>query len=223
MSDAYSIPEPSAQTLLLPQGDNNLYADTSGFGFSDWLYATLFHPFQAFDAIAKNASVNTGVFGYAFAAVLLISGLSPCIKLAYRGGSLSMLLVAIPLSLIAGLVLWFLAGGIFGLLARSFQGHGRVRTFLTLSGLAVLPWLLMGPIALIKSGFGAGGMMIGILLSLLVWLWSVLLFGLAVMKTYDMTLDRVVIVLAMPWLMSGIFLMWLLGFLGTLAQLGPIR
>ncbi|WP_373532431.1 YIP1 family protein [Vampirovibrio sp.] len=187
--------------------------------FLDTLYDTLFHPIATFRALDEAAPVQPQPLFYALTAVIAISALAPVIQMANVGGDTGGLALGIPLSSIAGVAIWAFMGLTTGLLAYAFTGQAKIRTFLTLSGLATLPWLLMGPVSVLKFGLGPIGAVIAILGALLVWLWSVLLFGLALMVTYRMTVERAMIVLATPFITLLILLGWILGFFGNVRQL----
>ena len=187
--------------------------------FLDTLYDALFHPISAFRALGESTPMHNRPLFYALAAVILVSALAPLIQLANVGGDPAGLVLAIPLSTIIGVAVWGFMGLTTGLLAYAFTGQARIRTFLTLSGLATLPWLFMGPVSALKFGLGPMGTGIAILGALLVWLWSVLLFGLALMITYRMTVERAMIVLATPFVTLLILLGWILGFFSNIRQL----
>jgi hypothetical protein len=181
-------------------------------------YATLFHPLRAFKAISVNQP-NSRLLFFAILSVVLVSALTPLVHLATQGGNPSSLIWTMPLSAVSGVMIWAFMGVLIGLLAYAFTGKSRIGTFYTLSGLATLPWVLMGPVSMLKVGLGPFGVIIFVLLALLVWLWSVLLFALALAETYDMTPDRVIVVLATPFAMSLVLLGWLFGFVEQVRQL----
>ena len=151
--------------------------------------------------------------------VVVISALAPLLQLANQGGDPWSLIWKIPVSGLVGVMLWGLMGLLIGLFSYAFVGKSRSKSFLTLSGLATLPWVFMGPVSLLKMGLGPVGLVAFVLLALLVWLWSVLLFALALAETYKMSPDRVLIILAAPFALSVVLLAWLGGFIGNISQL----
>lgn len=187
--------------------------------FLDTLYDTLFHPIITFRALDETETTNPKFLFYALTAVITVSALAPLIQLANTGGDFGGLALGIPFSTIIGVAVWGFMALTTGLWAYAFTGHARIRTFLTLSGLATLPWILMGPVSVLKFGLGPIGTAIAVLGALLIWLWSVLLFGLALMITYRMTIERALIVLATPFTTQLILLAWIFGFFGNVRQL----
>jgi hypothetical protein len=187
--------------------------------FLDILYDTLFHPIITFRALDETEATNPQFLFYALAAIITVSALAPLIQLANTGGDLGGLPLGIPVSTLIGVAVWGFMGLATGLWAYAFTGHARIRTFLTLSGLATLPWILMGPVSVLKFGLGPMGAAIAVLGALLIWLWSVLLFGLALMITYRMTIERALIILATPFTTQLILLAWIFGFFGNVRQL----
>lgn len=188
-------------------------------GFLDSLYNTLFHPIATFQALGEPTSAPGKTLFYALFTVIFVSAIAPLVKMANTGGQPGDLALAIPLSTVAGVIIWAFTGLLISLLAYAFTGQTRIRTFLTLSGLAVIPWILMGPVSVLKFGMGSLGSGISILGTLLIWLWSVLLFGLALMNTYRMTVERMLIILATPFAAQCVLLGWVMGFIGNIRQL----
>jgi hypothetical protein len=189
------------------------------FSYLELFYATLFHPLQAFRDISAEPQANSRLLFFATMSVVLVSTLAPLVHMTNQGGSPSSLIWTMPLSAITGVIIWALMGLLIGLLAHAFTGQSRARTFLTLSGLATLPWIFMGPVAMLKMGLGPVGLILFVVMALLVWLWSVLLFALALSETYQMTPERVMIVLAAPFAMFVVLLSWMCGFIDNIRQL----
>lgn len=199
-------------------------ATTTDITFSDGLetlYNSLFHPVATFKSVAESETLPSRVYVQALSAVILISALAPAIQLANQGGNAGNLSWAIPLSAIAGVFAWAFTGLCTGLLAFAFTGKARIGHFLTLTGLATLPWLLLGPISLVKFGLGPVGAGLAILCAMVIWLWSVYLFGMALIMTYRMTIERMLIVLATPFVTQLFLLGWILGFLDNIRLLSP--
>jgi len=184
-------------------------------------YATLFYPVQAFRRIVADPEPGNRLLFHALMSVLLVSTTAPMAHMVMSGGRPSDLVMTIPFSAIVGVLAWGLMAMIVGLLSYAFTGKARIRSFLILSGLAALPWLLMGPVGLLKIGLGAVGLVLCAMLGMLVWLWTTLLFAFAIMTTYDMSAERVMIVLVMPFVMLLVCLGWLVGFIDNIRHLAP--
>lgn len=187
--------------------------------FLDAFYNTLFHPVSTFRALGEVSPMHNRALFYALLAVILVSAMAPLVQMANSGGKPASLILAIPSSTISGVIIWGFMGLTIGLLSYAYTGQARIRTFLSLSGLATLPWVLIGPASVLKFGLGPAGLAIYVLLALLIWLWSVLLFGLALMTTYRMTVERALIVLVTPFIAQLILLGWIFGFWGNVSQL----
>src|SRR5262249_32774558 len=142
--------------------------------YPDLLYAVLFHPIATFKTLAAEHNLSNRMLLYALFSVILISALLPVIQLISMGGKPAILAFTIPLSVMIGTLIWVLMAVIIALLSYAFANQTRFRTFLILSGLATLPWLLMGPVSLLKYGLGPIGAVLCAGFGLLIWLWSVL-------------------------------------------------
>ncbi|MCE3235455.1 MAG: hypothetical protein K0Q50_1635 [Vampirovibrio sp.] len=189
--------------------------------YLELFYATLFQPVQTFKVIAEEAPANNRLLVFSLISVILISSIAPLVHLATLGGQPAMLVLTLPLSAVSGIIVWGFMGLLIALLAYAFTGQARIRTFLTLSGLATLPWVLMGPVSLLKIGLGGIGVALCIIGALLIWMWTVLLFALAITETYRMTVERVLIVLAAPFAMFLVLVSWIAGFVENVRQMAP--
>ncbi|HEY9747008.1 MAG TPA: Yip1 family protein [Oculatellaceae cyanobacterium] len=190
-------------------------------GYLDLLYAVLFHPVRTFKELTGETEPDNRLLLYALFSVILVSAIAPVIRFINVGGQPVNLLLFMPLSALIGSLVWLLSGLVVAMLSYAFTEQTRFRTILTLSGFATLPWVFMGPISLLKVGLGAVGVVLCALFGLSVWLWSVLLFALAIAVTYAMTAERVLIVLVMPFVMTLIFIGWIFGFFGNISNLVP--
>ncbi len=184
-------------------------------------YGVLFYPVRTFRLIAAEPHPGNRLLFLALVTVLLISTLAPIVAISGAGGKIGSLALAMPFSAFSGLLVWGFVGLVIGLLSYAFTGKTRLLTFLTLSGLATLPWIFVGPISLLKIGVGGVGLAFSALFGLLIWLWSVILFALALVATYNMSAERVIIVLAAPFAMSLIWFGWITGFMVNIIQLAP--
>lgn len=189
--------------------------------FPELFYGVLFHPVKTFQEIASNTVPTQKTLLNALFSIILISAIAPVIQLASVGGSPVSLALSIPLSTLFGLIIWAFTALVISMLSYAFTQTTRFKTLLTLSGLASLPWILMGPVILFKVGIGPVGAVLCAIFGLLIWLWTVLLFAYAIIATYQMSTERVMVILAMPFAMSLIFLGWILGFFGNISNLVP--
>jgi hypothetical protein len=185
-------------------------------GLLDSMYGILFHPATTMAALACEESLPFGlsVFWIAF-----VSGLAPFIQLAIQGGTPTFLWLAVPLSILSGLVSWGFVSILIAGLAYAFRQPFYLEKLLTLSGFSTIPWVLMGFTLLFKASLAGWGTILFVLFSLIIWLWTVILYSMAIGKTYQMHAGQVLIVLAMPFGMSVIWMAWLVGFIGNIQQL----
>jgi Yip1 domain len=199
------IPFPDAARQLAMRGS-----------FLDLFYGTLFQPWKTFQGLASAELPGNKALFYALLSVLLISGMAPVVQMAHMGGKPTDLALTIPLSAVGGFIVWIWVAGMMALSAYALIGRSRLRMFLVLSGLSMLPAVLLGPISLLNIGMA--GVLICAIPAMLVWLWTSLLFTLAVMSTYDITADRAIILLCLPVLLMFTGLGACIGFIGTLLQ-----
>jgi hypothetical protein len=174
----------------------------SRMSFLDLVYGTLFHPIKTFRQLsAPNA--HQGVLVSAIACVALTCVVDIVVEQILSRGSVTSLSYLIPLKIIVGLIKWLWMAGMLAAAAHVFSGKAHYETFLKLSGLALLPELLLSPVVLMVQSlqYGSwstfGTIFLG-LVAFLLWIWSSLLFVLALMETYSMSVGRAFLCLLIP-------------------------
>lgn len=196
-------------------------SETQTKGFLDLFYDILFHPSIAFEeALSVDDSKKNRLLLYGVLFVVVVSALSPMLRFmsGNDGGNLMNMVVQIPLQVAVGLTLWLVMTLVISLLAYAFTGDGQPRNFMMLSAFSTLPWVLMIPMTLFKQGLGTPGAFIESMLGLGLWFWTVVLFGMSIGKTYRLSLDRVLIVLVMPFTMLMVLMAWSIGFIMNLLR-----
>jgi hypothetical protein len=196
-------------------------AELRDSGYLDLLYGTLFQPVRTFQRIEGQPDAETRYLFYALISVVLISTIAPVVHMANVGGDPGDLVMAMPFSAVLGVLVWGFMAMVVSFLSYAFTGQTRIRTVLILSGLATLPWLLMGPVSLLKIGLGMPGLIAATVLGMGIWLWTSILFAMALVITYHMTAERVMIILVMPFVMMLVFLGWVVGFITNITSLYP--
>ncbi|MBX2860058.1 MAG: YIP1 family protein [Vampirovibrio sp.] len=208
---------PADYFMLPSDGDT----DENQGGFFNLFYGTLFHPVKTFQKLQEVEPTGLQLF-YGMIFILLVSGMAPVLTFVLKASADPLSLAfEIPLKAVFGLFVWFSIGSLLNMVAYAFTSHSRLRTFLTLSALSTLPWFFMGPLALLKIGLGGFGITLNVLAGLGIWLWSVVLFALALGVTYKLSAERVIIVLLMPFPFFSITLAWITGFFINVGQLLP--
>jgi hypothetical protein len=170
--------------------------------FLDLIFGTLFQPLKTFRH-ASGPNSSRGVMISAIYSVALVSMTTAVVQLIANNDSPAQLSYLIPLKIIFGLLCWLWSGLVVGLTAQAFTGKMQLNTFLRLSGLAVLPGIFLAPVMLVAQGanlsdWSSFAVLIYNLPALLIWIWSSLLFTLALVVTYQMDGERVFLFLLAP-------------------------
>jgi hypothetical protein len=186
--------------------------------FLSTIYGTIVSPAKTFEEIIDSDKV--GVFE-AFCTVIMVAVIGSMVD--FKGTSVVMLPIFTISIVITGLVQWVFIAAVIDGIAAVFSKESKFDDLLTTTGFAVLPWMLMGPIVLFKS-FGASGLglfpfLIGIVLALIIWVWSAVLFLLAVAKTYKFSFGKAIILSIMPFTAGLIAFFWVVGFVTNLILL----
>lgn len=180
--------------------------------FLENFYEVLTAPKKAFDRLKENPPVFQGLF-----IVVFVSILNNLLNFDMSNGSVSLLwlIFSIVGAAIGGIVSWLFFAIFLEIIAYIFDRSGKFNQFLTLSGFALLPWIFLGPIELLKSA-GIVGKIIGVILGLTIWVWVVSLTVLAIIKSYDLSLQKTLSLIAVLFLSSILLLFWYVGFFTTL-------
>jgi len=180
--------------------------------FLDNVYGVLFSPKESFDRLIINPSVFQG-----FIIVLIISIINPLINFDFCGSSKCLFLLGFQIfsAAFAGVVSWLFFASFIEIIASVFKQAGRIKEFLTLSAFALIPWIFIAPAELLKSA-GILGNIFGILFGLGIWLWVTILTFIALIKTYNLSLGRTIVLLTIPFFAGFLAFNWIIGFFVTL-------
>jgi len=140
----------------------------------------------------------------AFSIVVIVSIIG-CLN-QYEGTSLILLPLSLITYVIVALVSWVFVSAIIDALAAVFAKKQNFDTLMVLTAFSLVPWMLMGPIEMFKTsgaeGFGIIGCLIAIVLFVLLWFWTTILFLSAVSKAYDFSGGKTLLLSIMPFLGS---------------------
>ncbi len=198
---------------------NDTYTDTEHkkYDFLERIYGTLFYPRETFEELKKSPPVIE-----ALAIVIAVSILTPLINTPPPSSqAMGWFIFTLINAGISGIIKWLFFAAFVELIAAIFKRSGHFKTFITLSGFALLPWIFIGPITLLKTGGIIAGLT-GVLAGLAIWLWATILTIFAAMKTYEISSNRVLLLVIIPFLGGIIFFNWIIGFFETLIQIMKI-
>lgn len=182
--------------------------------FLETIYGVMFYPRETFDELKQNPSVYI-----AMAVVSVISMLGSFLDVSFSSNAINFWFVfSLIGAVISGIIKWGFFALFVEIIACIFKKGGKFETFLTLSAFALVPWIFMGPVALLKTG-GVFFAVIGILFGLIVWVWTTALTLFAIAKTYEISSERVLLLVLVPFLGVVIFFSWTIGFFATLIKI----
>jgi hypothetical protein len=180
--------------------------------FLDNFFGVLFSPDETFDNLRENPPLSKG-----FYIVIFISLLQPLLDLELTGGKLSLLWFGLKVfgSIFFGILSWLFFAFFIDAVANIFCQSGKIKTFLTLFAFALVPWMFMAPIELLKTGGVIEGIM-GVFLGFFVWLWVIILTIKAIIKSYQLSFGRTLVLITIPFMGSFLALYWISIFFSTL-------
>lgn len=182
---------------------NNIY---------DNIYDVLFSPIKAFENLLQNPPLRQ-----AFTIVIAVSMIAPLVNFESYSSLLSAFLYGFKLfgAAFAGIVSWLFFASFVEMLASIFKQGGKIKEFLTLSGFALLPWMFITPLELLKSA-GIFAAVLGVMFELIIWLWVTVLIFFATQKTYNLSFGRALILFVIPFFAGFLSFHWTIGFFTTL-------
>jgi len=178
--------------------------------FLKYTYGSLLNPIETFELI-KNQEQKP-VFE-AFMVIVLISIVG--VLTSNQLTSVFFLGIQIISYIIFALISWIFVASIIDGLSTIFSGKSNFDLLLVLTAFALLPWILIAPVSLFK-GATLLGTFAGITGSIFIWLWTSVLFVLAVAKAYNIPAGSAILLMVMPFLASVIAFFWFFGFIGNL-------
>jgi len=193
---------------------NETYTSTKHRDFFENIYGTLFYPNDTFDELKQDPPILE-----ALGIVVAISILTPLINMSVpTTQNIIFFIYILFTAAISGIIKWVFFAAFVEAVASIFKNGGKMKQFLTLSAFALLPWIFIGPVTLLKTG-GIFASLLGILFGLAIWIWTTLLTILAAMKAYEISSGRVLLLVAIPLIGCIIFFNWIVGFFETLMQI----
>lgn len=183
--------------------------------FLDNFYGVLFSPDKTFEKLRENPPLFQG-----FLIVLFISALAPILdfKGVYGPFELAWFVLSIFGAIFFGVSSWLSFGFFLELLASIFKQSGKIKEFLTLFAFALIPWIFLAPVELFKTD-GVVGKLLGMFLGIFIWLWVIVLIIRAMMKAYNLSFGRVLMVIIVPIIGGFLTIYWLIVLFTTLIQL----
>lgn len=178
--------------------------------FLEKFYGTLFKPNETFEYIKNEPDIKH--------AILIVMGISTLNTLVNTNASSFFLIPNIVGAAIGGLFSWFLFGYFIDLIISIGSKTNKLKEFLTLSAFSLLPWIFLPCINLFKVE-SILGVFFGGIFGLTIWLWAVILLFLAIMKNYEISLGKTLLLMIIPFASMIIAFNWIFGFFFTLGGL----
>lgn len=182
--------------------------------FLENIYGTLFYPRETFERLKQTPPIIEALF-----LVVAISLIKPFIEASFfKDQNLTWFIFDLFKAGFGGIIKWLFFAAFIEGVASVFKNGGNYKTFLALSAFALIPWIFMGPVFLFKTG-GILAALLGILSGIAIWIWTTILTILAIMKAYNVSSGRILLLLSIPFLGGIIFFNWMIGFFSTLFEI----
>ena len=181
----------------------------------DNLYNVLFNTNEGLEIIKEEKPLHEAAL-----IVVLVSVLDNLVSMnVFQTSNVFLTSLSLVFTAIMGLLSWLFFAAFFEITSYVFGQSGKMKTFLTLSGFALVPWLFLATIELLKNSNNSVFQFIGIVLGLFIWLRSVILIIKSLRTTYDLTLTKTVVLMLLPIFGGIILFSWLFGFFYTLMKI----
>lgn len=204
------------------------------FGFLELIYGVLLDPLPTLRQIAVQPPVGLTVLIFTLVSVMNV--LSNVLVTAGKGDlilpglpqtatqAIQALIPAITLLwLVLKYLKWFVYSGVLHLVATLLGGHGYVQGVFAVTGLAILPSLFIVPLNLLLYWVTAPFFTIIVtLLSLLIYIWGIILVIIGLREVYNFSIGKVLLVLFLPPIVTIFFaIVTLIILAGCLPSLAP--
>jgi len=209
-------------------------------GFLELVYGVLFDPLPAFRKVAAKPPVGLSVLIFtlvnAAAAIMSVLVMSrsmyrhvPGMEIPMAGLMSAAMPVMVVLSLVFNYVSWFLASGLFHLLAEFLGGRGRATGVFAVAGLSSLPLIFLVPVNLLLLLWGLksfAAVVIMPLSSLIVVIWWLILLILGIRQVHDFSTGRAVAVVMLPVagviILAVILMVSMMGLMASVVSTLPV-
>lgn len=126
------------------------------------------------------------------------------------GFDIVLMLMGVLGIVISSIIIWLILASFFELVSRVFNDESHYKQLLVLIGFALLPWIFMAPLELLKINSILAA--ISSLFEVGVWLWSICLIFLSVKSLYKLTTKKTWLFLLTPFLGTIVALNWVSQF-----------
>lgn len=185
--------------------------------FLNIVYNILVSPTQEFRVVSLGPVPKEKLLIYAVGIVVIISALG-AIYSSSGAFTLDGFIIRLMLSAFVGIIFWLFTGAVFSTAAYVFGVNGRPQTLLILTAYATLPWIFLPVVIQFKGFLGSFGNTISIFGALALWLWTTILFLMAIKYTYSLSLERILLAACLPILMTFLGISWVGGFFFNFLQ-----
>ena len=186
---------------------------------SEVLYMGLFHPVALYESVIaseQHDQVRDNHLITASLVVVLVTLLTTFSAPGLQHWPVSVIPFVITVAFrLSG---WFFAVFAFTLTSYIFEGAFHLRRFMILAGYAVLPWIFVPILKLLPLLFGLLGQGMAVVGVMGLALWTSVLFVAGLKLTFNISGERLVALVALPFLMMLVGAGWLSGVLTSLVQ-----
>ena len=183
--------------------------------YLDNIYNLIFDVDCAFEELKNQPKISQGLFTLIWVNIFLYT-----LKYIFSGNLLEVIgylffLICYVFSVVFS---WFLLGLFFEYIAKIFDRSGNLKKILFLSSFAVLPWIFLAPLELLKKS-GDLGYFFGVLLELIIYFWAIFLYCKAIQYSYDLKLSRCFMLILLPFIATFFAFSWGIGFFTKLGYI----
>lgn len=180
------------------------------------VYAILFNPWPTFEDAVNNPQTQERHMVTAMVILLCISLITTLTSPAVASWPISMGPFVITLAF--RLFAWFFVIFVFTLAGYCFGQRFQLKPLMILSAYALLPWLFVPILKIFPAVYGNPGQWLAMLGLVTLGIWTTTLFVMALKLTYRLPMEKLIALVALPFLMGGLGLGWVSGVLVNLVQ-----
>lgn len=179
------------------------------------VYGALFEPNKTFSQLKESPCSSRAVITIVWVNILLYS-----LKYAFTANFLNgvMFVFGLIAYIVSVLFGWLMLGVFFEYIAKIFDKSGQLKKLLYLTSYAILPWIFIAPLELLKNS-SAMGYFFGVLLEIIIYFWTIFLYCKSLQIAYNLKVSRAIMLIFLPFVAMVFAFFWTIGFITKLGYI----
>lgn len=182
------------------------------------IYEVIFTPLDFFKRKDLTVSIRQAAGTIVWVSLFTILGKEIGSGEIFNNVYISFLLI---FKIILILVAWALTGLFLEYIAKIFSRDCGLNNILFNTSFAMVPYIFFAPLDILKHS-GDTGYTIGAIAEMFLYLWIIVLYALAIKKSYDISIARSFMMILLPFIGTFFAISWAIGFITKMVYINSI-